>query len=299
MKLDKKIKTALDETRLLILGSQVLFGFMFQSVFQEGFKDLGQASQYLLCACLALMVLSIAFLIAPSMQDRIVEQGQSTRRLEGATSRLAEWSLLPFLVSLGLALFVVFDRIFDSTAGIAIGAIGAVLAGFFWYGLAWLMGDRRDKAMKLETGATPLSTKIEQMLTEARVILPGCQALLGFQFIAMLTHGFDELPFDARIAHATALCFVTLATILLMTPAALHRESFGGEDSEPFLRLGSRFVMMATLPLALGIAADVYVVFLKITHSFAIALAASVALLFATFVLWYFYPMWLRAHRPR
>ncbi len=84
-----------------------------------------------------------------------------------------------------------------------------------------------------------------------------------------------------------------------MTPAALHRESFGGEDSEPFLHLGSLFVMAATLPLALGIAADVYVVFLKITHTFAMALAASLALLFAILVLWYFYPMWLRAHRPR
>lgn len=299
MKLDKKIKTALDETRLLILGSQVLFGFMFQSVFQEGFKDLTATSQYLLGACLALMVLSIACLIAPSMQHRIVEQGRSTRRLDGATSTLAEWSLLPFLASLGLALFVVFDRIFGSTAGIAIGIVGAALAGFFWYGLAWLIGDRRDKAMKLETGTTPLATKIEQMLTEARVIIPGCQALLGFQFIAMLTHGFDELPFDAKIAHATALCFVTLATILLMTPAALHRESFGGEDSEPFFRIGSRLVMVATLPLALGIAADVYVVFLKITHSFETTLATSLALLFAMLLLWYFYPMWLRAHRPR
>ena len=57
--------------------------------------------------------------------------------------------------------------------------------------------------------------------------------------------------------------------------------------------------MAATLPLALGIAADVYVVFLKITHTFAMALAASLALLSAMLLLWYFYPMWLRAHRPR
>jgi hypothetical protein len=29
MDLDKKLKTALDESRLLILGAQVLFGFLF------------------------------------------------------------------------------------------------------------------------------------------------------------------------------------------------------------------------------------------------------------------------------
>src|SRR5947209_14284401 len=135
------------------------------------------------------------------------------------------------------------------------------------------------------------------MLTEARVIIPGCQALLGFQLIAMLTHGFDELPFEAKIVHAAGLCCVAIATILLMTPASLHREAFGGDDSEFFLRLGSAFVIAASLPLALGIAADVYVVFLKITHSVAATLAAALASLLAMLLLWYVYPMWLRQHQ--
>ena len=151
--------------------------------------------------------------------------------------------------------------------------------------------------MTAESGTTPLSTKIEQMLTEAWVIIPGCQALLGFQLIATLTRAFDALPPDAKIIHAAGLCCVATATILLMTPAALHRLSFGGNDSEPFLRLGSAFVIAASLPLALGIAADVYVVFLKITQSAATTIAASVILLLAMLGLWYFYPIWLRTRR--
>jgi hypothetical protein len=297
VKLDRKIKTALDETRLLILGTQVLFGFLLESVFQNGFETLSRPSQYLVCAALGLMVLSIGCLIAPSMQHRIVEAGQSTQRLEREISVLAAWGLLPFLASLGLALFIVFDRIFGAVTGVAVGTASVILAGFFWFGLAWLIGTRRQ-AMAAESGTTPLSTKIEQMLTEARVIIPGCQALLGFQFIAMLTRAFDELPPDAKIIHAAGLCCVTIATILLMTPAALHRLSFGGNDSEPFLRLGSAFVIAASLPLALGIAADVYVVFLKITHSSATAIAVSLMLLLAMLGLWYFYPIWLRARRP-
>jgi hypothetical protein len=297
VKLDRKIKTALDETRLLILGSQVLFGFLLESVFQNGFDTLSRPSQYLICAALALMVLSIGCLIAPSMQHRIVEAGQSTLRLERATSALAAWGLLPFIASLGLALFIVFGRIFGGVTGVAVGAVSAALAGFLWFGLAALIGERRRQSMTAESGTTPLSTKIEQMLTEARVIIPGCQALLGFQLIAMLTHAFDELPLDARIMHAAGLCCVTIATILLMTPAALHRQAFGGNDSAPFLRLGSAFVVAASLPLALGIAADVYVVFLKITHAAAIAIAAALMLLLAMLLLWYLYPMWLRAHR--
>ena len=38
--LRKKVKTALDETRLLILGAQVLFGFQLNGVFQEAFAGL-------------------------------------------------------------------------------------------------------------------------------------------------------------------------------------------------------------------------------------------------------------------
>ncbi len=286
---------AMDETRLLILGSQVLFGFLFQGVFQNGFDSLSSVSKNLVCAALALMMLSIGCLIAPSMQHRIVEAGEATPRLEHATTVLAGWALLPFIASLGLGLFIVFERIFGRITGVAVGVASAALAGFFWFGLAWLIRERRRRTMTEQSGRTPLSTKVEQMLTEARIIIPGCQALLGFQLVAMMTQAFDELPQDAKIIHAAGLCCVTIAMILLMTPAALHRLSFGGNDSERFLRLGSAFVIAGPLPLALGIAADVYVVFLKINHSATFTVLASSVLLLAMLALWYFYPVWLRA----
>jgi len=286
---------AMDETRLLILGSQVLFGFLFQGVFQNGFDSLSSVSKNLVCAALALMMLSIGCLIAPSMQHRIVEAGEATPRLEHATTVLAGWALLPFIASLGLGLFIVFERIFGRITGVAVGVASAALAGFFWFGLAWLIRERRRRTMTEQSGRTPLSTKVEQMLTEARIIIPGCQALLGFQLVAMMTQAFDELPQDAKIMHAAGLCCVTIAMILLMTPAALHRLSFGGNDSERFLRLGSAFVIAGPLPLALGIAADVYVVVLKINHSATFTVLASSVLLRAMLAVWYFYPVWLRA----
>ena len=43
MKLDRKVKTALNETRLLILGAQVLLGFQFEAFFQDGFSELSTA----------------------------------------------------------------------------------------------------------------------------------------------------------------------------------------------------------------------------------------------------------------
>jgi len=58
-------------------------------------------------------------------------------------------------------------------------------------------------------------------------------------------------------------------------------------------------VVAATLPLGLGVAADVYVVFVKITHSTTSAIAASLVLLLAMLSLWFWYPIWLRARQQR
>ena len=106
----------------------------------------------------------------------------------------------------------------------------------------------------MKENSTPLTTKVEQLLTEARVIIPGGQALFGFQFIAMLTTGFDKLPATSQLMHTTALCFTALNVIVLMAPAALHRLSFGGEDLEAFLQLGSALLISAPMLLALAVA---------------------------------------------
>jgi hypothetical protein len=122
-----------------------------------------------------------------------------------------------------------------------------------------------EGAGEMKENSTPLTTKVEQLLTEARVIIPGGQALFGFQFIAMLTTGFDKLPPTSQLMHTTALCFTALNVIVLMAPAALHRLSFGGEDSEAFLQLGSALLISAPMLLALAVAAELYVVFDKVS----------------------------------
>src|ERR1700747_1138303 len=93
--LGKKVKTALDETRLLILGAQVLFGFQFNGVFQDAFAELSPTIRLAHCTGQILMVLSIGLLIAPSMQHRIVEEGEDTARIQQVTSLFAALALVP------------------------------------------------------------------------------------------------------------------------------------------------------------------------------------------------------------
>ena len=93
MSLQRKLKNALDETRLLILGAQVLFEFQFNGMFQEAFADLHVALRLIACAGLVLIMVAIGLLIAPSMQHRIVECGENSNRILSATTTLAALAL--------------------------------------------------------------------------------------------------------------------------------------------------------------------------------------------------------------
>lgn len=141
---------------------------------------------------------------------------------------------------------------------------------------------------------TPLHTKIEQMLTEARVILPGVQALLGFQFVVMLTKAFEQLPSAVRIAHLVGLLCLVLAIVLLIAPAAIHRITFGGNDDPRLHSTGSVLIACALLPLALGLACDLWVSLTKLFGAGGAAVAGAVAGFGLLVSFWYIVPLIIR-----
>jgi hypothetical protein len=56
MELSKKVKIAFDETRILILGVQILLGFQLRGVFSDGYEQLLTYVRYLDGLALGLMV---------------------------------------------------------------------------------------------------------------------------------------------------------------------------------------------------------------------------------------------------
>lgn len=291
MKLEAKLKTALDENRLLILGTQVLFGFQFNGIFQEQFEHLPLLARALQCSGLTLLMLSVAFLIAPSMEHRITERGRVSPRVLVVASFFAGWALLPLSIALAFDMFVGMQVMIGSTAGIVAGCLFFAAALTFWYVLAFALKKKETKMPeKTPTEDTPLSTQVDQLLTEARLIIPGAQALLGFQFTVTLTKAFSELPGEAKVAWAAALCCLGLAVLLLMAPASLHRIAFDGEDDPQFVAIGSWFVTLAPFPLAFAIALDTYVAAGRALQSPTVAIALAIAAIVALLTAWYGYP---------
>ncbi len=156
------------------------------------------------------------------------------------------------------------------------------------------MGGEKEQGREEKTR---LTDKIKHVLTECRVVLPGAQALLGFQFIAVLMESFEKLPAASKYVHLASLCLIALTVVFLMTPAAYHRIVEQGEDTEHFHRFASRMVIAAMVPLALGLCGDVYVVVQKVLDSTLVGVVAALVVLALFWELWFGLTIYRRTQR--
>lgn len=302
-RLKDKVQHALNEARLLILGTQVLLGFEYRASFEPGFEKLPLHSQYLKSVGLTLLLIALALLIWPGAYHRIVSRGEDSQALHQFATRVMEAALLPFAVSLAIDLFLAAEKIAGTAAGVAIAGTGGVLSLGFWYGWEVLQKHRHpnrggsDEETERSSGAK-LKDKIEHALTETRVVLPGAQTLLGFQFITILTDAFEKLPSAAKYVHLSSLCMTALCIVLLMTPAAYHRIVERGEETEHFHRIAGRLLLAAMIPLALGVCGDFFVVTWKVTGSMDLALSSSLLLLGLFYGLWFGMTIYWRSIAP-
>ena len=102
MSLAENTKTALDESRTLMLGAQILLGFQLQAPFQSAFVSLMWHEKAIEVAVLCIMVLVLGLLIAPSARHRIVEQGEATAGINRFITRMSVATLFPFAIALAL-----------------------------------------------------------------------------------------------------------------------------------------------------------------------------------------------------
>jgi hypothetical protein len=79
-----------------------------------------------------------------------------------------------------------------------------------------------------------------------------------------------------------------------MMPAAVHRLSYGGEDSQEFLRIASVLVIAAPLFLAAGIATETYVVLQKVLENSVWSVAGACGTFFVFMLCWYALPLVLK-----
>ena len=132
---------------------------------------------------------------------------------------------------------------------------------------------------------------VSHLLEECRMVLPGIQALFGFQLVAVFNQGFwEKLNGVEQHIHLMAVALLIIAIALVMTPAAYHRQAERDGVSEQFVVLSSRVLLWSMVPLVLAICLDFYLIARLILHN-AVLSAAFTILLCALFVIpWFILP---------
>ncbi|WLI88168.1 DUF6328 family protein [Massilia sp. R2A-15] len=136
-----------------------------------------------------------------------------------------------------------------------------------------------------------LKDDMRNMLEEARMILPGIQALIGFQTMAVFNTRFEKLPVAIEEAYLVALGLLILSMGLLMTPAAYHRLAERGKVSRRMIKLSSKFITTGMVPLMLAFAIDAYVVTMAAIDNSTVATIGAICTVIILGGLWFLFPL--------
>jgi len=128
-------------------------------------------------------------------------------------------------------------------------------------------------------------------LDEARMVLPGIQAVFGFQLIAIFNERFAHLPNALKWTHFASLCLVVCTIALIMTPAAYDRIAQPDRISQAFLRMTSIVMSTAMGLFALAVAGELVVIGWLATDSWVIGILTAVVATSVFAAMWFVYPL--------
>jgi uncharacterized membrane protein YidH (DUF202 family) len=136
-----------------------------------------------------------------------------------------------------------------------------------------------------------LHEEMRNIIEETRVILPGIQALFGFQTIVVFNQRFAELPEFAKDCHLISLSMVIIAVALIVTPAVYYR--YVGHDyvTPHMLVASTRMIRTALACLAIGLGLDMFTVIYTATALVSASVIGAVITFILLMVMWFAFPM--------
>lgn len=137
---------------------------------------------------------------------------------------------------------------------------------------------------------------VNEFMDELRVALPGAQVLFAFLLTVPFSSRFASLPDKDRGMYFLALLCAAVASVLLITPSALHQ--FLRDQGRRGVRPAVTVVALAGLGfLGVALAATLYLV-ADIIYGDGVAAVVGVTAVVVVGTLWYVFPRRL-AHRER
>jgi Kef-type K+ transport system membrane component KefB len=134
-RLNRNLDQVLQELRIVLPGVQVLFGFLLAVPFSSRFSRVDGFERDVYFAALLLSAVSVALLMAPSMQHRILFRQEQKRYLVGVASVMTIAGMTSLALAIVLSLVLVAHFLFGSAAAWAAGGLSFGAFALIWYAL--------------------------------------------------------------------------------------------------------------------------------------------------------------------
>ena len=130
---DRNLNELLQELRVVLPGVQVLFAFLLTVPFSHRFTSLNEFHRNLYFAILLSTALTVAFLVAPTANHRLLFHKQDKVYIVALANRLALAGIALMALSLCGAILLISDLLFDSPiAVVSTVSIGLVFS-LLWF----------------------------------------------------------------------------------------------------------------------------------------------------------------------
>jgi Kef-type K+ transport system membrane component KefB len=161
-RLDRELGELLQELRVLLPGTTVLFGFFLAAIFSTGFKNTTSAERALFVFAFLTTAACAVLLTAPGVRHRMRFREFDKEALIASANRVAVAGAVLLSIALAAVSALVVEYLYGWTAGAVAGFGVFALALWFWFGWALLRdlqdGDDRTTKTGTRAGGTPRPT---------------------------------------------------------------------------------------------------------------------------------------------
>jgi hypothetical protein len=146
--LSQTVANILEEARMILPGTQTLFGFQLIVVFNARFHEaLSPLEEHVHLGATMLTALATAMLIAPAAYHRIAEPETVSRQFVALANRLLSWSLIPLAIAICADLYLVASVVTaNTTVSMALALVLLIVFGGLWFALPGRTLNRRGDA---------------------------------------------------------------------------------------------------------------------------------------------------------
>lgn len=133
--LSSLVSDLLEEVRIVLPGTQTLFGFQLIVVFNQAFQDrLTSEERYFHLGATMLTVLAIALLLTPAAYHRQIEPERVSRHFLRLATRLISLSMIPLALAVSTEVYLIAKLATGHReTSLILAAAALVVIGSLWY----------------------------------------------------------------------------------------------------------------------------------------------------------------------